>query len=428
MRRKIIFLFLITAGLLLFKGVLAEAEKFYCDFDNHSVFSCQKNVFVATGPPRLDRPVEAGQPLTIKDRDGFTFYITPQADLGLEATQYKFLTLRLKAKTDFPRFQINFADRGVGILTLNDFIFKNNNRFTPLDIANSSFQTRNKENVSAKLNKNSAPNSGNLTGFTDYYFNLSLFDQWGGTVDRLYLQFVPQDIEIESFALSPTTPALMIKSLWQEFLTDQPERLSWINGLSVPSLSGVPFIKYLLAIVLIVVAVLAIFKYRDKALAQKWPKILLTIFLVGWLIAAARTLYSSYSTYLNDRPLWRIEPGVKSEKIVGALVNSPEGAKNLYSFLALIKANIPAGAAIFMPPDSSYVYVLMVYNLVDQYQIVADINQADYLVLSEQSPPASTSESSSLGGSATSSLGGSAAAPDFKLKFTFGPNQLIYQR
>ena len=405
MRRKIIFLFLIIVGLFLFKGVLAETEKFYCDFDNHSVFSCQENIFAATG-----------QPLTIRDRDGLTFYITPQADLGLEAAKYKFLTLRLKAKTDFPRFQINFADRELGILTLNDFIFKNNNRFTPLDIASSSFQTRNKENVSAKLNKNSAPNSGDLTGFTDYYFNLSLFDQWGGTVDRLYLQFVSQDLEIASFALSPTTPALMIKSLWQEFLTDQPERPSWINGLSAPSLSGVPFIKYLLAIVLIVVAVLAIFKYRDKALAEKWPKILLIIFLAGWLIAAARTLYSSCLTYLNDRPLWRMAPSAKSEQVVGALAGNPGAAKNLYSFLASIKANIPARAAIFMPPDSSYVYVLMVYNLVDQYQVVADINQADYLVLFEQSSPASAS------------LGGPDVARDFKLKFTFGPNQLIYQR
>ncbi|GEM_PF-1773738 len=374
MFKKIIFVFLLLSLTTAFRAALASSPNIKCLISKDNFFTCQNNL-----------TDDEAQPLTIKDRDGSTFYITPQAELGLEAAKYKFLTLRLKAKTDFPRFQINFADRGVGILTLNDFIFKNNNRFT------------------------------------DYYFNLSLFDRWGGTVDRLYLQFVPQDIEIESFALSPTTPALMIKSLWQEFLTDQPltdqpKRLSWINGLSAPSLSGVPFIKYLLAIVLIVVVVLAIFKYRDKALAKKWPKILLIIFLVGWLIAAARTLYSSYSTYLNDRPLWRMAPSAKSEQVLGALAGNPEAAKNLYSFLASIKANIPAGAAIFMPSDSSYAYVLMVYNLVDQYQVVADINQADYLVLFEQLP------------SASPSLGGPVSPPDFKLKFTFGPNQLIYQR
>jgi len=351
---------LIAIGLLLFRSALADSEKFYCDFDSHRIFSCQKSVLTATS-----------QPLSIKEKDGSTFYITPQIQLGLDGAEYRFLTLRAKAKTDFPRFKINFSDRAAGILTLNNFAFKNNNQFT------------------------------------DYYFNLSLFDQWGGTIDRLYLQFVPQDLEIDSFRLSIATPTLVIKSLWQEFWTERPEFVPGINGLNTPLLSGVPFIKYIFALTLIVVVILAIFKYRDQGLAKRWPQILLIIFLVSWLSVAIRTLYSSYLSYLNDRSLRFMAPSIRAEKAVGDLIGSPEQAKNLYSFLAIVKNNVPLGATIFIPPSDSYTYVRLIYDLADQYQVVGDINKASYLLLFEQSLPASTQ--------------------DFKLKFS-APNQLIYQR
>ena len=119
MFKKIIFVFLLLSLTTAFRAALASSPNIKCLISKDNFFTCQNNL-----------TDDEAQPLTIKDRDGSTFYITPQAELGLEAAKYKFLTLRLKAKTDFPRFQINFADRGVGILTLNNFIFKNNNRFT----------------------------------------------------------------------------------------------------------------------------------------------------------------------------------------------------------------------------------------------------------------------------------------------------------
>jgi hypothetical protein len=361
MHRRIILLFLITGSLLFCKSALAATEKFYCDFNNHRVFNCQKSVFTATA-----------QPLNIREKDGSTIYITPQAQLGLDGNQYKILTLRAKAKTNSPRFKINFSDRQIGILSISNFIFRNNNQFI------------------------------------DYYFNLSLSDQWGGTIDRLYLQFVPQDLEIESFVVSPATPILVTKSLWQEFWAQRSEHLAGINGLNSPLLNGIPFIKYFFVVILIAVIVLAAVKYRDRGLAKNWSKVLLIIFLISWLMVAIRTSYGNYSIYFNNYLSRSGQPNGNSEKIIGDLVGSPELAKNLYSFLGNIRNSIPSGTTIFIPPDSGYTYILMVYNLVDRYQIVADINQADYLISFDQLLPAS--------------------AQDFKLKFSFTPNQLIYQR
>jgi len=360
MSKRIIFIFLLVVSLGFFKLALAQTSVPFCLNQVNQGLIC-----------RPDVSPNVGRPMNIKEKEGFTFYITP-GQLGLSAEQYRFLVLRLKVKTDFPRWQINFASRQAGVLSLQGFIFKNNRRFT------------------------------------DYYFDLSYFNDWSGTIDRLYFQFNPQQIELNSLALLRPTSGLIIKSLWQEFWSQPAENLSWINGLPVIFLNGIPIIRYIFILALIVVMVLAVAKQRDPTISKNWSRTVLIILLAGWFLLEGRVLYANWWQLKNDWELKNTPSAQRQEELVGQLLQNPVAVKDLYHYINFVEQNLPLGAKIFIPNDSSYLSVLLVYNFIDHYSVVKDINQADYVLLYHQSLPD--------------------AAKNWPIKFVAGTNQLIFQR
>jgi hypothetical protein len=338
----------------------SDDNQFYCQKTRQGL-GCQKDPFLVLANSRQ---------LIIKEKDGFKFYLVPQDKLNFSTNQYRFLTLRLKTKTDSTHLQVVFLSRDGGATPLADFVFSR---------------------------KNNNP--------TNYYFNLSSFDAWYGIADRFYLKFDPQDLEIKSFALSPATPILMIKSLWQEYFSLSAEGLSWINILPAIIFNATPFLYYIFALTIIILFVLKAFSFGDRTLRVHWRKIFLIIVLLAWFCSEIYFLWAGFLQFKDDAALFSLSNNQKRAILVNRFLQDNSG-DDLNNYLNIVKEKVPVGSKIFLPPTTDYRRVILVYDLVDRYQVVGDLNQAQY-ILSYNVPDADYYGFN---------------------KIVIAPNQLIYQK
>ncbi|MDD5222297.1 MAG: hypothetical protein PHY10_03935, partial [Patescibacteria group bacterium] len=297
---------------------------------NDRGLNCQKNI--------------AGDPLIIKENAGLIFYLPPQEKLNFAADKYHFLALRLKTTADFSQLSVNFLNPQGGAKPLNNFIFnKKNNQFT------------------------------------DYYFNLSNFDAWYGMVDRLYLKFNPSQIEVDSFSLLSGTPGLVLKTLWQEYFSLPAEGLSWINMLPPIFVYATPLSYYILIFTAIILIVLYLFNCRDSALRAHWQKIFLIVVLVAWFCSGIYFLRAWFLEFKDDYNLSSKSNDQKRAILINSFLQDNSGT-DLNSYLRAVKEKIPLGSKIFLPPSTDYRRIVLIYDLIDQYQVVGDINLAKYVL------------------------------------------------
>lgn len=359
--RKIFFLLSIFYFLFFtFLTVRAAQPELYCFFDQALNFNCQKDF------------VSGARKMTVIEKEGLIDLLTP-ANLGLDADQYKIFILRPKINTDYPILRINILEERTGIWPLSDLEFSFNNYFS------------------------------------QYYFDLSQSVAWRGKINKIYLQINP-GVEIESFKIVKKSAPAFLKTIWQEFLTFQPERFFWINILPTITVGGISILKYLFIFISIIIFVLVIFKIRDKTLRKHWSKIILTIFFIAWFVVEARMIYENINWLKRDIVnLRNLSQDQKREILISQMVSQSKFGSDLYAYLDFVKNKIPAEAKVFLFGSSDYPYILLTYHLVERFQLTRRAEWADYFLIYNLQP-----EDSSL--------------IEFEPLAAFGPGRLIFKR
>ncbi|MGB9609201.1 MAG: hypothetical protein ACPL3E_02380, partial [Minisyncoccia bacterium] len=138
-----------------------------------------------------------------------------------------------------------------------------------------------------------------------------------------------------------------------------------------------------------------VLKFFDKTIKKKWSIILLTIFLIFWLIPEIFFLIQNLKLLKRDFDELAGRSTFEGQQIFVSryLVfdNAPnyyrQLAADFYPFLEFVKAKLPNQARVYSQSFHSSLQIRTIYQLVDKFIFVDQPEKADYILVYDEKFP-----------------------------------------